>query len=202
MTGRGLLAAARFGTCRHLAERLELFRRELASLPAGHFVPYPDRALHDDGWSFCPLLLRWEQVPESLPVARNQLACPESSRLLAAMPNVLVASFSRMLPGTSIVLHADRPAEGVLRYHVCLGGGQGATMTVDGVTVALRDCRGFVFDHSLPHTAQHCGDRPRDALFVDFRVSDDEANALRRRRGGVNLGPTAAAVAAVRPGTP
>jgi hypothetical protein len=41
-----------------------------------------------------------------------------------------------------------------------------------------------VFDSSLRHEAGNLGSRPRDVLLVDFRLSEDEIDAVDRLRAG------------------
>lgn len=191
MTQRGLIDAARFAACRGLSAQTPLFRRELAVLPDERFVHLSPDIPTEGSWRIAPLLLRWASVPAHLDPVPNQVDCAESYRLLAADTGILGAGFSRLLPGTVIAQHFDRPLAGVLRFHLCLEGDAGAGMEIDGFRIPMRQGHGIVFDQSLPHSAWHHGREPRDCLIVDFVPTAEEVALLVRDRGGVTLGPTA-----------
>lgn len=186
---RGLLDVGDFALGRLLQSRVALFQRELQRVPADRFVPLTEPPVSSGAWVVFPLVLRWATIPGPLDPEPGQALCPESHRILAADERVLGSGFSRLLPGTRIPTHEDRPRSGVLRFHLCLDGADDSLLEVDGEPVVMTAGRGIVFDHSLPHAARHDGPAARTALIVDFRPTQAEASQLRRQRGDVNLGP-------------
>jgi len=192
MTCPGLLDVRRFPLCRRLLAGLSVYQRELAALRAEDFVPYPDRHLYSAGWLIFPLVLQWAAPPPFLQLERNRFLCPQTHELLTRQPRILAGGFSRLRAGSRVFPHADRPKAGVLRFHLCLYAGDSAGMELDGIDVPARVGQGFVFDQSMLHAARNDGPEDRDALLVDFEVTEAEAAGLRQQRGAVNVGPTSA----------
>lgn len=191
MKPAALISPGHFGLWGRMVSGLPVFRRELADLPSRCFVPYPDEHLHDGGWSICPIVLRWERIPDLFDIADIQRRCPGSRALLAAEPQVLMGGFSRLQAGCRVREHADRPLPGVLRLILVLASAEPASLVLAGHDQSFVIGSGAVFDHSLPHSSHHPGPGVRDMLIVDFLASDAERDLLRELRGGVNLGPTA-----------
>ena len=119
---------------------------------------------NDDGWKtfiFLGYGARHEQ---------NLARCPETARLLAAIPGLTTAFFSILRPGKRLPPHHG-PYAGVLRYHLALKVPEPAErcgLRVGGVTAHWREGRSLVFDDTHEHEAWNDTADVRVVLFVDF----------------------------------
>lgn len=102
-------------------------------------------------------------------VTRNQAQCPETTRLLKAVPGVRTAMFSILPPGTEIPPHTGIYA-GVLRYHLGLKvpEPERCGFRIGDHFVRWREGEDFVFDNTYRHRAWNRGDDARVVLFLDF----------------------------------
>jgi hypothetical protein len=191
MTRSALIDKELLPLCRELEAGMPVFVRELAMLRSEHFVPWHEVAAYSGGWVVCPLVIQIDPVPPVYDLERNRRLCPRSYALVAR-PRILLAGFSRLMPGCRVLPHTDRPKAGVLRFHLGLGDAAGAALVFDDVEVAASRGSGVLFDQSLTHAAHNTGSQPRDALVVDIELTAGETDALLRSRGAVHWGPTAA----------
>ncbi|WP_148714430.1 lipid A hydroxylase LpxO [Chitinolyticbacter meiyuanensis] len=115
------------------------------------------------GWK--RFYLKWYGTPH--PSA--QQLCPETSRLLAAMPGVKAAMFAALPPGSRLVRHRD-PYAGSLRYHLGLitPNDDDCFIEVDGQRYSWRDGDAVVFDETYIHYADNQTDTNRIILFCDL----------------------------------
>ncbi len=158
-----------------LRRSFEAVREELLRLPPGAFELSPDSlgerpAPYDErGWQWYALC--GEEAPEA-----HRAACPLTVAACEALPGLVGAGFSRLLPGTHLEPHRGE-LEGVLRAHLAL--------EVPGGDLGIRfgdEVRGWqegellVFDDSHEHEAWNRGDGARTVLLVTFRPA---ATALR-----------------------
>lgn len=100
----------------------------------------------------------------------NMKRCPETASVLQHVPNLVMAFFSFLEPGTTLKPHRGI-YRGVLRYH--LGVNIPVTSKPCGLSVAgeyrpWTNGSGFVFDDTFEHFAQNESDEPRVVLIVDF----------------------------------
>lgn len=167
------------------------FAADCARLQRDHFTAWHDGAAYSGGWMVFPLVMRITPVPPMYDLVRNRRLCPGSSRLLAQHPRILLAAFSRLLPGCLIRPHGDRPRAGVLRFQLGLSGDAGAVSWFGSEEVCVPRGRVIVFDQSMEHSARNLGAVPRDVLLVDLALDADEVRAVVAARGAVHLGPTA-----------
>lgn len=170
-----------FEVARTLAAGYETFRREVAALADDEFLPWPETAAYSHGWQAYPLVMTTMPAGFQVDFRRHRERCPGAWRLLRD-PRVLLAGFSRLLPGCHIYLHSDHPAFDVLRFHIGLSNAGNAGMRVGGVTLEQRPGEHYVFDSSLPHEAGNLGAIARDVLLVDFRVGEAELREVDRLR--------------------
>ena len=168
----------------------EVFLKELTLLQPRDFVPWHEKAAYSEGWMIFPLILRMQPVPSQFDLERSRRLCPHSCEILSRHDRILCAGFSRLLPGSRIFRHTDRPKPGVLRMHLGLETSASAPLSFDDETARARTGRIHHFDHSLPHTAENTGEKIRDVLLVDYETLPEEAARISRVRGGVNLGET------------
>lgn len=101
----------------------------------------------------------------------NVKQCPETARLLRAIPGMTMGMFSILSPHKQIPPHGG-PYKGVLRYHLGLlipepNGECG--IKVNGETRNWKEGKSLVFDDVFEHEAWNNTDSVRVVLFVDFR---------------------------------
>lgn len=103
------------------------------------------------------------------PVDENCSRCPETARLLRAIPGMVTGMFSILAPGKHIPEHRG-PYKGVLRCHLGL-----KIPTAGNCRIRVKDetrpwveGQSLVFDDSHPHEAWNDSPYQRVVLFVDF----------------------------------
>jgi ornithine lipid ester-linked acyl 2-hydroxylase len=100
----------------------------------------------------------------------NCARCPETTRLIEAIPGMETAMFSILAPGKRIPPH-DGPYKGVLRYHLGLvvpdAPVERVGIRVGGETAGWSEGASLVFDDTYQHEAWNDTDETRVVLFVD-----------------------------------
>ncbi|MBS0446163.1 MAG: aspartyl/asparaginyl beta-hydroxylase domain-containing protein [Proteobacteria bacterium] len=114
------------------------------------------------GWK--RFYLKW--YGDDLASARE--LCPETVKLLAAIPTIKAAMFASLPPGARLVRHRD-PYAGSLRYHLGLvtPNAPGCYIEVDGERYFWRDGEAVMFDETYIHHAENTTDQRRVILFCD-----------------------------------
>jgi beta-hydroxylase len=191
MNPRGFVDPALVPVCGRLASRLDVFERELRALAQADFVPWFDIGVYAGEWVVFPLVARLDPLPPGFDLQRCRQLCPQSAAVLSAEPQVLLAGFSRLLPGTVVHPHTDRPGAHVLRFHLGLVADAGCALAFGGDRRSSERGRGVLFDHSMIHSSHNHSTRPRDLLLVDVRLTPAEIAAVRASRGAVHFGATA-----------
>ena len=174
--------------CAELTSHAAVFEAELARLPGTAFVPWFDVEVYSGDWLVFPLVAKLATQPPGFDLPRNRALCPASAAILEAHPRVLLAGFSRLLPGARVHAHSDHPGANVLRFHLRLGDAERAALQFDEAVSEFRSCRSVLFDHSMPHSSYNLGAAPRDVLLVDILLTAEEVAAVVRARGAVHLG--------------
>ena len=131
-----------------LEAQWDVIHQELLALRGAYFIDWSERYLYKEGWTTFGL------YAYGIAIGKNCALCPETTRLIEAIPNLMTAGFSSLAPGTHITPHTGYP-EGVLRCHLGL-----VVSDEDPVVLALR-CGGevrtwqpgkcLVFDDTLEH---------------------------------------------------
>ncbi len=95
--------------------------------------------------------------------------CPETTKLLASIPDVNSAAFTLLPPGGTLGRHRD-PFASSLRYHLGLvcPTEPGCRIWVDGDEYTWKEGEDTVFDETYVHWAENTTDTARLILFVDF----------------------------------
>lgn len=94
--------------------------------------------------------------------------CPVTAELVEHVPDLILASFSILLPGQAIPLHRAGSRLN-LRFHLGLVVPDGDVgIEIDGVTHRWRECDGFIFDDRKYHHAWNHTHSPRGILMIDF----------------------------------
>ena len=147
---------------------LEIIKSELNTIQEQHWTEWPETQLWKKGsarWTVFPLLGfdKWSD---------NTQKCPETTKLLKAIPGLKTAGFSRMAPGTNLEIHrgwADL-SNNVLRSHMLLTENPPGTSNVwvNGKTHPHIFDNWITFDDSLPHSASNQDTKDRIILLVDI----------------------------------
>jgi len=148
-----------------LEENWRAIRAEMLGAGGEGFLPYVERHLYNFGWSVYGLYA-W-----GIRLDVHCEECPETTRLIEAIPGLFTAGFSRLDPRTHIRAHCGGP-EGVLRLHLPLLAPEGCEFRVGDRTRPWREGEAFVFDDCLEHEAWNRGDSPRVVLLLDFPAPD------------------------------
>ena len=101
--------------------------------------------------------------------AANAARCPETARVLRALPEVRLAMFSRLAPGKRLAPHRG-PWRGVVRVHLGLSVPEpGAARLVVGgePAYAWREGELVAFDDTYRHRAENTGSAARIVLFCN-----------------------------------
>ena len=100
----------------------------------------------------------------------NRALCPETSRLLDRVPNLIQAFFSILDPGKSIPEH-EGPYRGYLRYHLALRVPKDnpPKLVVNGQDYVWKEGEAVLFDDSWPHSVVNSSAETRGVLIVDVR---------------------------------
>jgi beta-hydroxylase len=100
----------------------------------------------------------------------NCARCPETTRIVEAIPGMFTAFFSVLAPGKHIPLHRG-PYKGVLRCHLGLivpEPGERCWIEVGGETARWEEGRCLVFDDTYKHQVRNDTDGTRVVLFLDI----------------------------------
>jgi beta-hydroxylase len=136
-----------------------------AELPNVHDLMADAAALsRDAGWKIFPL------VAYGLRSQPNIDLCPETWRILRAIPGLTTAMFSILEPGKRIPPHRG-PYNGVLRLHLGLivpEPRERLTMRVGAERRHWQEGQALIFDDAYEHEASNESAGVRVVLFVDF----------------------------------
>lgn len=137
-------------------------RDEFSALREGRFVDWPEHHLHGGGWTVFGLQAFGQRVEE------NMALCPETARLVSAVPGLTTAGFSRLAPGTHIRPHVGY-TDAVLRCHLGLVvPAEGCALRVGEETRPWEEGRCLVFDDTVEHEAWNRSSSDRIVLLLDF----------------------------------
>lgn len=100
----------------------------------------------------------------------NRALCPETSRLLDRVPNLIQAFISILEPGKSVPEH-EGPYRGYLRYHLGLRVPKHnpPKLVVNGQDYVWKEGEAVMFDDSWPHAVINDSSETRAVLIVDIR---------------------------------
>jgi beta-hydroxylase len=154
-----------FPSVEKLRANIEVIRKEaLASVAVTKQIKHDlyFQGIADDGWK--RLYIKWHGPID--PLARQH--CPVTCSLIDSMPEVHVAMFSVLEPGSKILPHHG-PAKMCLRYHLGLStpNDDKCRITLNGETYSWRDGEDVMFDDTLIHEVHNDTDTRRIVLFLD-----------------------------------
>lgn len=151
----------------HLEREWHLILAELQALPDDAFIPYPERYLLDKrtGWDTFGIYFLGVKID------LNCELCPQTARLVEAIPGMITAGFSRLVPGAHIIPHSGKPV-GVLRCHLGLDVPDQCGLRVGSESRRWEPGRCLVFDDTSEHEAWNLDSRPRTVLLLDFKAPE------------------------------
>ncbi|NEQ34300.1 MAG: aspartyl/asparaginyl beta-hydroxylase domain-containing protein [Leptolyngbya sp. SIO4C5] len=140
-------------------------RQELSQLSSSDFLTYPEKYLLDKktGWDIYGIHFLGVRID------LNCEQCPETAKLVQAIPGIITAGFSRLAAGAHIIPHAGKPV-GVLRCHLGLDVPEKCGLRVGSEIKPWQEGKCLVFDDTSEHEAWNLSDRHRDVMLLDFRV--------------------------------
>jgi aspartyl/asparaginyl beta-hydroxylase (cupin superfamily) len=150
-----------FGFVADLEAHWEAIRDEYRALPGGSFQPWVQRRMYEDGWSVFGLYALGQPIPPALEI------CPQTAAVLAHLPGLVTAGFSRLAPGAHVTPHSGW-AQSVYRLHLGLVVPPDCRLRVGVETREWQEGRCLIFDDTVEHEAWNRSDRPRTVLLLDF----------------------------------
>lgn len=144
-----------------LARNWEVVLDELDNLGRRAFKLWPDKH-YKGNWKVFPLYKFGKKIEE------NCLLCPETTRLLEAVPGMTSAGFSSLAPGTHINAHVGYTSD-VLRCHLGLKASDNCALRVGDEVKEWEAGACFIFDDTIEHEAWNHGSKTRDILLMDFK---------------------------------
>jgi beta-hydroxylase len=116
----------------------------------------------DDGWK--KMYIKWYG-----PITEEAaILCPKTCELISQIPEIKLAMFSILEPGSKISRHAG-PFKGCLRYHLGLNCSKGAYINVDGNKYEWKNGEDVLFDDTFIHEVINDSDDIRIILFCDIK---------------------------------
>jgi beta-hydroxylase len=115
----------------------------------------------DDGWK--KFYIKWYG-----PIVEEAYSlCPKTTKIISEIPEIKLAMFSILEPGSKIPIHAG-PFKGCLRYHLGLNCSKGAFITIDGCKYEWKNGEDVLFDDTFMHEVQNNSNDVRIILFCDI----------------------------------
>ncbi len=139
--------------------------QQMKSLPRYHDIDPGEKeisAVTEKNWNVFMLFLLGQKPEQSC------LLCPETSRLLEQVPNLIQAFFSILEPGKSIPLH-EGPYLGYLRYHlgIQVPVENPPQIIVNNQAYTWQEGQAVMFDDSWPHAVENNCEDTRTVLIID-----------------------------------
>jgi beta-hydroxylase len=145
-----------------LQEHWKVVHEELLNLSKTYFMDWPERDIYSGRWTVFGLYKFGEKISEHCAL------CPETTRLVEAIPGLVTAGFSSLAPGTHIAPHVGYTNE-VLRCHLGLVAPEDCGIRVSNETRTWHPGSCFVFDDTNLHEAWNRGKSTRVILLLDFK---------------------------------
>jgi aspartyl/asparaginyl beta-hydroxylase (cupin superfamily) len=150
-----------FGFVEQLEACWTTIRDECLAVSADAFEPWVQREMYGEGWSVFGLVAFGQRIETGL------RACPRTAELIAAVPGLTTAGFSRMAPGTHIEPHVGW-VRTVYRLHLGLVVPTDCGLRVGADVRAWREGESVIFDDTCEHEAWNRSTKPRIVLLLDF----------------------------------
>ena len=150
-----------FSFTHELRDNWRVIRDEYLRLDEDQFKPWVQREMYGQGWAVFGLCASGKRIEP------NCAQCPRTAALLAEVPGLTLAGFSRMRPHSHVATHVGW-AESVYRLHLGLVVPDGCTLRVARETRSWRAGEILIFDDTVPHEAFNRSDETRTVLLLDF----------------------------------
>lgn len=134
---------------------------ECRALPADTFEPWVQREMYGEGWSVYGLIAFGQRIEGAL------RSCPRTAALLAEVPGLTTAGFSRLAAGAHIKPHVGW-VRTVYRLHMGLVVPPDCALRVGTDTRPWREGECLVFDDTVEHEAWNRSTADRIVLLLDF----------------------------------
>ena len=151
-----------------LAKNWEIFRKEaLACYPKCETIcddPY-FQELVDQKKKWKKLYIKWYSDID--PLAKE--LCPKTCEIISKLPNIKLAMFSILFPGTKIKIH-NGPSKSCLRYHLglCTPNSEKCFISINNEKYYWKNGEGIFFDDTFSHYVENNTDKIRIILFCDI----------------------------------
>lgn len=136
-------------------------RDECLALPMNTFEPWVQREIYGEGWSVYGLVAFGNRIDPALK------CCPKTAALLARVPGLTTAGFSRLAAGTHIRAHVGW-VRTVYRLHMGLVVPPDCALRVGSETQPWQEGKCLVFDDTVEHEAWNRSGDSRVILLLDF----------------------------------
>lgn len=152
-----------------LESHFETFAKEALQLRSDDFLPMPDENENYEAgkWAACPLFLHQygEDFPQLI-LEQNQARCPETTRILRQIDNLVVGGFMVLRPDGRVREHHDHRDDNVIRVHV-------AIQLPEHERAYWEEGRARLMDIRMAHEAHNPSSRDRLTLCCDVRMDFD-----------------------------
>jgi aspartyl/asparaginyl beta-hydroxylase (cupin superfamily) len=159
----GFYESSKFEFTALIESNWQTIKQELNQLHQSEFIPWPEKYLYEKGWD------TFGFYAFGIKIEKNCELCPETTRLLEAIPNLTTAGFSSLAAGTRIQPHTGYP-DGLLRCHLGLLVPEGCGIRVGSETRHWTEGKCLIFDDTLEHEAWNQGNSTRVVLLLDFKA--------------------------------
>lgn len=171
----GFYDSTKFEFVSKLESNWQVIRQELTQLREGAFIPWPEKFLYGKGWDTFGL------YGFGIKLNKNCELCPETTKLVETVPDLVVAGFSSLAPGTHIAPHTGYP-DGLLRCHLGLIIPDGCALKVGTEARSWQEGKCLVFDDTIEHEAWNKGDSTRIILMIDFKAPEGLLNLPKKEQ--------------------
>ena len=135
--------------------------QELEQLQPKNFIDWPEKNIYNQGWEVFGLYAFGQKIEE------NCRLCPQTTKLVEAIPGMITAGFSSLAPGTYIGPHFGI-TKVVLRCHLGVIVPDECAIRVDKETRSWQEGKCLIFDDTFEHEAWNKSDQTRIVLLIDF----------------------------------
>ncbi|WP_375505416.1 aspartyl/asparaginyl beta-hydroxylase domain-containing protein [uncultured Nostoc sp.] len=141
-----------------------LIKKEFDRLQNNDSIPWQKEFLYNKGWDIFTLYSFGKKLEN------NCRLCPETTKLIEAIPGMTTATFSSLAPGTHILPH-EGYINTVLRCHLGLIVADDCAIRVGEKTKTWEEGKCLVFDDTVEHEVWNRSNIPRIVLLIDFKKS-------------------------------
>jgi beta-hydroxylase len=141
-----------------------IIRQELEQLQPQNFTDWPEKFIYNQGWEVFGLYAFGQKIED------NCRLCPETTKLVEAIPGMTTAGFSSLAPETHIAPHFG-VSKAVLRCHLGVIVPDECTIRVDKETRSYQEGKCLIFDDTFEHEVWNKSDKTRIVLLIDFNKS-------------------------------